>query len=178
MKIFKNVAIYLLIILLAILLIKWANPPAEVDTSLDYNGFKQAVAAGKVSKVSVVVKDTVNVYTVNTNDGKTYEVIGFRGDQKLLDDLEKQNLSLNIDPPATAPWWISVLPTLLMFLFIFGLFFYMMQQTQGGGNKVMQFGKSRARLVTEDKKVTFKDVAGADEVKEELEEIIEFLKTP
>lgn len=178
MKIFKNVAIYLLIILLAILLIKWANPPAEIDTSLDYNGFKQAVASGRVSQVSVVVNDTVNVYTVKLKDGKTYEVTGPRGDQKLLDDLEKQNLSLSFTPPATAPWWISVLPTLVMFLFIFGLFFYMMQQTQGGGSKVMQFGKSRARLVTEDKKYTFKDVAGADEVKEELEEIVEFLKTP
>lgn len=178
MKIFKNVAIYLLIILIAILLIKWANPPAETDTSLDYNGFKQAVAASRVSQVSVVVNDTVNIYTVKMNDTKTYEVIGPTGDQKLLDDLEKQNLVLNFDPPATVPWWVSVLPTLIMFLFIFGLFFYMMQQTQGGGNKVMQFGKSRARLVTEDKKVTFKDVAGADEVKEELEEIVEFLQAP
>jgi len=178
LKIFKNVAIYLLIILLAILLIKWANPPAETDTSLDYNGFKQAVATGRVSQVSVVVNDTVNVYTVKLKDGKTYEVTGPREDQKLLDDLEKQNLSLSFTPPATAPWWVSVLPTVLMFLFIFGLFFYMMQQTQGGGSKVMQFGKSRARLVSDDKKYTFKDVAGADEVKEELEEIVEFLKSP
>lgn len=179
MKIFKNVAIYLLIILLAILLIKWANPPAETDKSLDYNAFKQAVIAGRVNQVSVVVNDTVNVYTVKLkDDSKTYEVVGPRGDQTLLDDLQKQSLNLTFTPPATAPWWVSVLPTLLMFLFIFGLFFYMMNQTQGGGSKVMQFGKSRARLVTDEKKFTFKDVAGADEVKEELEEIVEFLKAP
>ncbi len=178
MKILKNVAIYLLIILLAVLLIKWANPPAEKDTSMDYNSFKQAVAAGRVGEVSVVVNENVNIYTVKLKDGKTHEVNGPRGDQKLLDDLEKQNLSLTFTPPATPPWWISVLPTLIMFLFIFGLFFYMMQQTQGGGSKVMQFGKSRARLVTDERKYTFKDVAGADEVKEELEEIVEFLKSP
>lgn len=178
MKIFKNVAIYLLIILLAILLIKWANPPAEIDTSLDYNGFKQAVAAGRVSEISAVVNDQVNVYTVKMKDGKTYEVNGPRGDQKLLDDIEKQNLSIKFDPPPANPWWLSFLPTLILFVLIFGLFFYMMQQTQGGGNKVMQFGKSRARLVSDDHKYTFKDVAGADEVKEELQEIVEFLKSP
>jgi len=178
LKIFKNVAIYLLIILLAILLIKLANPPAETDKSLDYDGFKQAIAAGRVNQVSVVVSDSVNTYTVKLKDDKTYEVIGPKGDQTLLDDLAKQNITLNFIPPATAPWWLSVLPTILMFLFIFGLFFYMMNQTQGGGSKVMQFGKSRARLVTDDKKYTFKDVAGADEVKEELEEIVEFLKAP
>lgn len=178
MKIFKNVAVYLLIILLAILLIKWANPPAEIDKSLDYNGFKQAVASSRVSEVSAVVNDQVVVYTVEMKDGKTYEVNGPVGDQKLIDDLEKQNLiSWYAAPPAT-PWWLSILPTLILFILIFGLFFYMMQQTQGGGNKVMQFGKSKARLVTDDHKITFKDVAGVDEVKEELEEIVEFLKAP
>lgn len=178
MKIFKNVALYLLIILLAVLLLKWTNPPAEIDTSLGYNDFKQAVSAGQVSQVSVVVNDPINVYTVTMNDSKVYEVSGPLEDQSLLDELGKQNIQLKFEPPATPPWWVSILPTLFMFLLIFGIFFYMMQQTQGGGSKVMQFGKSRARLVTEDKKVTFKDVAGADEVKEELEEIVEFLKQP
>lgn len=177
MKIFKNVAVYLLIILLAILLIKWANPPAEIE-KLDYNGFKQAVASGRVSEVSAVVNDQVVVYTVEMKDGKTYEVNGPIGDQKLIDDLEKQKLISWYEAPPATPWWLSILPTLILFILIFGLFFYMMQQTQGGGNKVMQFGKSRARLVTDDHKYTFKDVAGADEVKEELEEIVEFLKAP
>jgi ATP-dependent metalloprotease FtsH len=178
LKILKNVAIYLLIILLAVLLIKWANPPEAKDTSLKYNAFKQAIASGGVSDVSVQVNDKYYVYTVTMKDSKIYEVAGPSGDQTLLDQMEKQNINLTFEPPATVPWWVSVLPTLLMFLFIFGLFFYMMQQTQGGGSKVMQFGKSRARLVTDEHKYTFKDVAGADEVKEELEEIVEFLKSP
>lgn len=178
MKILKNLAVYLLIILIAVLLIKWANPTPKVDTSLNYNSFKQAVTSGAVDKVTVAVNDTVNVYTVKMKDGKTYEVTGPMGDQALLEDLEKANLNLVFDPPAAIPWWVSILPNILMFLFIFGLFFYMMQQTQGGGSKVMQFGKSKAKLVSDEKKFTFKDVAGVDEVKEELEEIVEFLKAP
>ncbi len=177
MKIFRNVAIYLLIILLAVLLIKWANPPAEPDKSLTYTEFSQAVEAGKVEKVSVVINNNYNVYTVTMN-GKTYSVTGESGDQTLIDNLRSKNVPVTFNPPATTPWWANVLPTVLMFLFIIGLFFYMMQQTQGGGSKVMQFGKSRARLVTDERKYTFKDVAGADEVKEELEEIVEFLKSP
>lgn len=178
MKIFKNVAIYVFIILLAVLLIKVANPPVEDSKTLDYNGFKKAVVESKVNNVSVVVNSLVNIYTVNMKDGTKFEVSGPRDDQKMLDDLVAQGIPLVYDVPQEAPWWLSALPTLLMLVFIFGLFFYMMQQTQGGGNKVMQFGKSRARLVTDDKKVTFKDVAGADEVKEELEEIVDFLKSP
>ncbi|NLL52598.1 MAG: ATP-dependent metallopeptidase FtsH/Yme1/Tma family protein [Peptococcaceae bacterium] len=178
MKIFRNVAIYLLIILLAVLLIKWANPPDEPDKSLTYTEFTQSVEAGKVREVSVVINNNYNVYTVTMNDGRTYSVVGETGDQTLVDTLKTKNVPVVFNPPATTPWWANVLPTVLMFLFIIGLFFYMMQQTQGGGSKVMQFGKSRARLVTDETKYTFKDVAGADEVKEELEEIVEFLKSP
>ncbi|NLO96732.1 MAG: ATP-dependent zinc metalloprotease FtsH, partial [Peptococcaceae bacterium] len=177
MKIFRNVAIYLLIILLAVLLIKWANPPAEPEKSLNYTEFTQAVEAGKVKEVSVVINNNYNVYTVTMNDGKTYSVVGETGDQTLVDALKDKNVPVVFNPPATTPWWANVLPTVIMFLFIIGLFFYMMQQTQGG-SKVMQFGKSRARLVTDERKYTFADVAGADEVKEELEEIVEFLKSP
>jgi len=171
------VAIYLLIILLAVLLIKWANPPAEPEKSLNYTEFTQAVEAGKVKEVSVVINNNYNVYTVTMNDGKTYSVVGETGDQTLVDALKDKNVPVVFNPPATTPWWANVLPTVIMFLFIIGLFFYMMQQTQGG-SKVMQFGKSRARLVTDERKYTFADVAGADEVKEELEEIVEFLKSP
>ncbi|UWG99163.1 ATP-dependent zinc metalloprotease FtsH [Dehalobacter sp. DCM] len=166
-------------ILLAVFLIQWAKQDTQNKTSLSYNEFKQAVASGGVSEVSVRVGNQVTTYTVvKKDDNKTYEVTGPLEDQTLLDTLDKQNIKINYDPPATVPWWVSILPTFLMFIFIFGLFFYMMQQTQGGGSKVMQFGKSRAKLITDERKYTFKDVAGADEVKEELEEIVEFLKAP
>ena len=113
MKIFKNVAIYLLIVLLAILLIKWSTPPAEIDKSLTYNEFKQAVAAGNVSEVSVVVDDPVNTYTITMKNGKVYELTGPTGDQALLDALDEQKVTLKFDPPPSAPWWVSILPTFI-----------------------------------------------------------------
>ncbi|MFA6808255.1 MAG: ATP-dependent zinc metalloprotease FtsH, partial [Eubacteriales bacterium] len=178
MKIFKNAAIYLLIILLAIMLIRWANPPAEIDKSLDYNGFKQAITENKVSEVSIEVNDKVNIYTIVMSDGSSYEVNGPLSDQNLLESLDEHKVPRDYKVPEEPPWWFAALPTLFIILIIGALFFYMMQQTQGGGNKVMQFGKSKAKLVSDDKRVTFKDVAGVDEVKEEMQEIVEFLKSP
>jgi len=103
--------------------------------------------------------------------------------QDLGDEIRKQmdagTLTVETPQPITAPWWISILPTLgLVVIFVlFWIFF--VQQSQGGGGRAMSFGKTKARLVSEDKKkVTFGDVAGADEEKAELEEVVEFLKTP
>lgn len=179
MKFFKNAAIYLFIILVAIMIIKWANPPADKSIALDYTSFSKAIVADQVQEVTGTTDRSVNTYTVDMKDGKKHTVIGPTGDNALLQEMVKHNVTYKMDPPTEAPWWTSLITTLLPILVIVGLFFFMMQQTQGGGNRVMQFGKSRARLVgDEKKKVTFEDVAGADEVKEELQEVVEFLKFP
>ena len=179
MKFLKNIAVYLLIILLAIVLIRWSNPPAAKEQALDYNSFKQAVVEDRVQKVDVSVEKSVNTYTVTMKDGNKYQVVGPSDDAQLLADTKSHGVKMDYTTPAEAPWWTGLLTTILPILLIVGLFFFMMQQTQGGGNRVMQFGKSRARLVADDKKkVTFEDVAGVDEVKEELAEVVEFLKLP
>lgn len=178
-KFFKNMAVYVLILLLAILLLKWSSAPETEVKQLTYTELKAAVVTDQVKEIQGVFKSNIVNYTVTMTDGTVYTLNGPPDDQQLLDDIQAHKVPFNPDEPTEAPWWAGLLSTLLPIMIFVGLFFFMMQQTQGGGNRVMQFGKSRARLVNDDKKkVTFADVAGADEVKEELEEIVEFLKQP
>ena len=92
----------------------------------------------------------------------------------------KQVKSFRVERPPSAPWWVAILPTVgLIVVFVVFWVFFLQQSQGGGGNRVMSFGKSRAKMTSDDKKkVTFEDVAGADEEKEELKEIVEFLKSP
>lgn len=179
LKFFKNAAVYLLIILIAIMLIRFANPPAAQPLDMDYTKFYEAVVTGQVEEVVISTDDNVNTYEVKTKDGQQYVVLGEAKDVDLSAQMNEHKVNVRVNPPITTPWWAGLITTVLPFLLIGGFIFFMMQQSQGGGNRVMQFGKSRAKLVTDEKKkVTFADVAGADEVKEELEEVVEFLKFP
>jgi ATP-dependent metalloprotease FtsH len=164
---------------MAILLIRWSTPPVSKEAGLDYNAFKRAVVADQVKDVSAVIESNAIKYTVTLKDDTKHEVIGLASDPQLTADLMAHGLPLKLTEPAESPWWVGLLTTMLPIIAIVALFFFMMQQSQGGGSRVMQFGKSKARLVGEDKKkITFADVAGADEVKEELQEVVEFLKFP
>ena len=164
---------------MAIVLMKWSTPSVPKEAGLDYNAFKKAVVADQVKDVAAVVEDNTIKYSVTMKDDKKHEVIGLGTDPQLTADLYAHGLPYTVEEPPKPQWWVGLLTTMVPILVIVLLFFFMMQQSQGGGNKVMQFGKSKARLVGEDKKkVTFADVAGADEVKEELQEVVEFLKFP
>lgn len=179
MKFFKNATIYILIILMAIVLMKWTTPPVSPEVGMDYNTFKRAVAEDQVKDVTAVMEDNTINYTITMKDATKHDVIGPGTDAQLTADLYAHGLPYTVEEPPKPQWWMGLLSTMLPILVIVLLFFFMMQQSQGGGNRVMQFGKSKAKLSGEDKKkVTFADVAGADEVKEELEEVVEFLKFP
>jgi len=166
---------YLLLIIIALSVINYyANEPAQVE-EIAYSDFLEHLEAGEVDRVTIVdgsiegeFKNGEKFTTYNPNDGK------------LIERLEEAGVTYTGEPPPSPPWWTTLLSTLFPIILLIGVWIFIMQQTQGGGNRVMSFGKSRARLYSPDDKtkVTFADVAGADEAKEELAEIVEFLKEP
>lgn len=181
-RILKNLAIYLLIVMIAVSIFHQLGTPPKVEDPFnsDYVAFYHALEKGQIQKINIVQEeDTRKITGTLKGTGKSFALNGPPDDEKLLDLIKAKEILFSHEPAPKPGWWMSFLSTLLPILLLVGVMIFMMQQTQGGGSRVMQFGKSRARLHTDDKKrVTFEDVAGADEVKEELEEVVEFLKAP
>ncbi|MGI6225767.1 MAG: ATP-dependent zinc metalloprotease FtsH [Peptococcales bacterium] len=179
-RVFKNLAIYLLIVLIAVSFLRWNNTPQQKEMAFEnFSQFIAAVEKGKVKEVDIITYDDYQVLSGTTSDGKEFTLEAPKDYEPLMNTLLASDVDVRQLPTPSPPWWTGVLSTLLPVLLLIGVFFFMMQQTQGGGSRVMQFGKSKAKLHTDEKtRVTFADVAGADEVKEELEEVVEFLKYP
>lgn len=178
-KVLKNLSIYLLIVLAIIALIRYTTPNETVTQPVTYSRFLEELDQGKISKVVIQSENMTNIISGERADGTRFETKGPATDTALYALLKEKKVDWNSELPPQPGWWTSLFTTLLPILLFVILFFFLMQQTQGGGNRVMSFGKSRARLHSDEKKkITFADVAGADEVKEELEEIVEFLKNP
>ncbi|HEY4790722.1 MAG TPA: ATP-dependent zinc metalloprotease FtsH [Actinomycetes bacterium] len=176
-RLFRGPMAYLLLILVLVFLFFRffaASPPVEQARLSDV---VNAVQQGKVR--DAVLKDQDQKITGTYTDGRKFEAAYAEQQGKdLFNMLEEKGIPARVDPRGQSVL-VQILIQLLPFAVLLLLFFFLMQQMQGGGNRVMSFGKSKARLVTKDQpKITFQDVAGVDEAVEELQEIKEFLENP
>lgn len=178
-KVLKNISIYLLIVLVITFMVKFYSGTETTLETLDYSDFLASVNKGEIASVVIQPADRIQNITGKKKNGTDFETTALEEISTLETLLTEQEIGYKVIPPAKQSWVITILTSMLPILLLVLLFFFLMQQSQGGGGRVMSFGKSKAKLNTDDKnKVTFNDVAGADEVKEELEEIVEFLKAP
>jgi cell division protease FtsH len=173
---YKNIALWLLITLVMIFLFNYFNTVehAKGRATINYSKFVELVKADKVVKVTLQGEEISGELT----DGKTFKSYS-PPDQDLVRLLQSKKVEITAKPKDDSPWYTTLLVSWLPMLVLVGIWIFFMRQMQAGGGKAMSFGKSRARLMTENTvKVTFNDVAGIEEAKDEVSEIIEFLKDP
>jgi cell division protease FtsH len=173
---YKNIALWLLITLVMIFLFNYFNTVEHTRgrATINYSKFVELVKADKVVKVTLQGEEISGELT----DGKTFKSYS-PPDQDLVRLLQSKKVEITAKPKDDSPWYTTLLVSWLPMLVLVGIWIFFMRQMQAGGGKAMSFGKSRARLMTENTvKVTFNDVAGIEEAKDEVSEIIEFLKDP
>ncbi|MBC8499246.1 MAG: ATP-dependent metallopeptidase FtsH/Yme1/Tma family protein [Candidatus Atribacteria bacterium] len=174
-KNYRNIGLYLLMLIITVSIISsFFEPKSATQKELTYSEFLKEVEINNVSKVTIVDNSIAGILMDGT-EFSTYSP----DDPEMINILRSKNIVIEAKPPVKVSWWMQLLSSLLPMLLIIGIWLFMIQQMQGGGNKVMSFGKSKAKLIgKETPKVTFKDVAGIDEAAEEVQEVIDFLKNP
>ena len=169
--------------IIAIVLVSIFNHYASVGTvpdSLSYSEFLSNVKNGRVAQVHIQSNDAGNNISGSSVDGGEFKTFG-PPDPKLVDDLVENKVEITAEPPAERSVFVDLILGVAPILLLIGVWVYFMRQMQGGGagRGAMSFGKSRAKLQGEDQvKVTFEDVAGVEEAKEEVNELVEFLRNP
>ncbi|MBI2975131.1 MAG: AAA family ATPase, partial [Deltaproteobacteria bacterium] len=175
----KTLALWLLIILISISVLHFMSQRPQGLQEISFSEFIEAVKNNDLAEVAIQGEEYSGKFKESHKSGALFVTIGPINSEKALELLSASDAKVDYKRPRETPFWQQFLISWLPMLLLFAFFFFSMRQIQVGPGKAMSFGRSRARLLTEDRrKVTFEDVAGIDEAKDELEEIIEFLKSP
>ena len=170
----KNIFIWLFIILFGLFIFNVYYKPKKTYENVIFSDFIEAVQSNKILSVTIQGKNIIGLY----KDGKEFKSYA-PDDPELMKTLREYNVKINAKPDEESGIWQNILVSWFPMLLLIGVWIFFMRQMQAGGGKAMAFGKSRARLFTnKGNKVTFQDVAGIEEAKDELQEIIEFLIDP
>ncbi len=152
----------------------FSQPQHTAQSSMTYSEFLRQAESGEVSEVAI----QGNTITGKTIDGKTFQIFA-PADPGLVDKLLAQKVEVRAEPAEESPWYMTLLVSWFPMLLLIGVWIFFMRQMQGGAGKAMSFGRSRARMLNQEQgRVTFEDVAGVDEAKEELSEVVDFLSNP
>ncbi len=173
----KNILVWLAVVVSLVLLwqLFYSVRDANIEEK-DFSAFRQDMIAKKIKSVTITGEDIEGVDTANK---KFRTIIPVDAGYELAKELEQNGAAVKLEKSSNSSLMYVFLSSWLPFILLIGFWIFLMRQMQSGGNKALSFGKSRARMMSsQQKKVTFKEVAGVEEAKEELTEIIEFLKEP
>lgn len=176
-KILKNLGLYLILVVLVVSIINVFMSPqtsGPQPTEIVYSSFRNDLAAGRISSLTLDNLNAKGKY----KDGKTF-VSTIVGAKDVAEEASRLGVEVKIAEPVEPSWWMSMASSIFPTLLLIGVWIFFLHNMQGGGGKMMNFAKSKAKMFLDNRpKVTFEDVAGCDEAKEELQEIIAFLKHP